>query len=112
MGRKEYKTKKDFFREYALCSCLLQVSNGDSAKIKDASKAVYYDIADDELSIANAGQRIDSNAAMFIAQRQNPVGKTYENRKTPVLDCITYSKSKELHRFLDSLMFVERRSRN
>jgi hypothetical protein len=103
-GKKEFRNKKDLFKEYALCTCLLQSIDTDSNHNKDASKSVYYDLSDGALYVNNTGKSIDSNAAAFIYSKIHTTGITYENRKTPVLDCISYYKSVGLSRFIDSLL--------
>jgi hypothetical protein len=103
-GKKEYKSKKIFFKEYALCSCLQQRAAKDSTVMPDASGSVYYDLSDDDLLLNNNGKKIDSNAHAYILRRANQSGRTYENRKTPVFNCITYFKSRELDIFTRTLL--------
>lgn len=103
-GKKEFPKRKDFFKEYALCSCLSQIHSNDSSKIKDASIGVYYELSDDDLIIGDAGKKIDSNAALFIKNNNALSTRRYENRKTPIMDCITYYKSRSLDNFIQSLI--------
>ncbi|MCX6319852.1 MAG: hypothetical protein NTW29_21415 [Bacteroidetes bacterium] len=103
-GKKEFRNRKAFFREYALCTCLLQSNTTDTSINKDASQSVYFDLSDGDLYTSGIGKSIDSNAAGYIYSRMHKSGVTYENRKTPVLDCISYYKSAELRTFIDSLL--------
>ncbi len=56
------------------------------------------------LRFQNSGKKIDSIASGYIIKGKNITGSTYENRKTPILDCITCSNSIELDRFITQLI--------
>lgn len=104
-GKRFYKNKKDFFKEYALCSCLLQNLPLDSLGLEGASKNVYYNLSDDDLQISDIGRKIDSNVYSYFEHQKTAVGVTYENKKTPFFNCIMYYKSSELDNFISNLIY-------
>ncbi|MBL7733454.1 MAG: hypothetical protein JNM88_19960 [Chitinophagaceae bacterium] len=103
-GKKIYPERKDFFKEYALCSCLLMADSEKMKDNQDASRAFYINLSDDDLMINETARKIDSNAVQFINSGKSSYGSRYEGRQTPVSDCIGYYKSKELDRFIETVL--------
>jgi hypothetical protein len=91
---------RNLLKDYFLCSCIDKGFKNDSLQKKESSISIIVEMSD---YFPSAFQKIDSVADSLI--RSIPTKNTNEEAPGPaiMLNCITYYKSKELNRLVESL---------
>lgn len=98
-----FKEKRQWVKEYALCSCLSLISKQDRALQNDISKTVYVEITDyDRSGTRNIYKAIDSLAYKTFLSIEPSQIADYEGRKPYMKSCIEFSKSKQLDSLIRS----------
>lgn len=96
-GKTSQSEKRQWMKEYALCSCLSLIAKQDTAIQDDISKSIYVEITDytrtDKNNIYNA---VDSLASKAIKSINPTQIADYEGRKPYMKSCIEFYQSKEL----------------
>lgn len=97
------KEKRQWAKEYALCSCLSLINKQDTAFQNDISKTVYVEITDYNRSGArNIYKAIDSLAYKAFHSIKPSQIADYEGRKPYMKSCIEFSQSKQLDSLIRS----------
>ena len=91
-GRPTVKFRTEMLKDYALCRCIMEVSNDDSIK-HDISFSILTELADYHIKAMNG---IDSLTKKVVLNIEPAQIADYNGKKPYLLGCINYYKSKQL----------------
>ncbi|SEB17031.1 Type VI secretion system (T6SS), amidase immunity protein [Pedobacter hartonius] len=91
------KERRQWMKEYALCSCLSLVGKQDTAFRNDISQTVYVEITDySRTTKNNLYNAVDSLAYKAFNSITPTQIADYEGKKPYMMSCIEFSQSEEL----------------
>lgn len=97
------KERRQWMKEYALCSCLSLVGKQDTVFRNDISQSVYVEITDyNRTSDKNIYKAVDSLSYKAFHSITPTQIADYEGKRTYLKSCIEFSQSKELDALIRS----------
>ena len=97
------KERRQWMKEYALCSCLSLVGKQDTAFRNDISLSVYVEITDySRVTYKNIYRAVDSLSSKAFRSITPSQIADYEGKKPYMMSCIEFSQSKKLDSLIRS----------